>query len=767
MSTLQALTQRFALNQSSRVGLLEDLAQSKLVLWQGLPARLECALFVDTPSATTFVTDITNIDSVNLVVRKGGPNGNILFVEEQQNLTLNATYNAWIARTAAHFTFDISNIDTTQIVPGSGRLPIYFVITVTTTDAVPYIAGFGFGEIVDVGFIENPVTEDYVAGRTPIVGGKLLTNLDLNGFQIINSASPGLDQSGYVALVANAVTGTVTFQFPVTVPGNMRFEYLYVKDTTQPRQETYFVVIDTVITTTNFTYYLDNSPSNGNCILYWRLVSKILSAPLDAPAPRYVLPDHFNYTAPGTGAVLRTLTDLLSEIVDVKDFGVTGDSVTNDTTNINKAIAVANSLGQVIHFPDGIYSITKGGLTPFQWGIEAPEASFVSADTNEGALITVAPVAEGTNYRIRQLAAPVASQHGIGIHIMGANQCWFWINDIRWFGTGFFIDGEGSAAHTSLNFARIGKLAQCNDGIRFTSGPGGSDWNEANTVWVGYSHHHVNSHARFGNDGGSTTEIHDNIIHFGSMEVGHVSGSNGIVLGAIATKNTFIVDAGLGGAFGGGLDIKAAASSYNRFLLTYVNWNLITAGLNFWDWRNNDGRSGTWSPTHREFVGGNPTIQISSQPGDHGQAYTFGRDPGDGHLKINGQQTGAIGFDFNGPLSGTQDAFTPVTFNPTPAWANNGGGYRTAGYYKDPTTHRIYLAGVITGLGGPGTNGDAGTILFILPVGYRPLQHEVFGIANAGTANARIVIDTSGNVFLQNAQDRTTINLGVISFRYD
>ena len=54
-----------------------------------------------------------------------------------------------------------------------------------------------------------------------------------------------------------------------------------------------------------------------------------------------------------TGAVNRPINDKLAETVSVKDFGATGDGVTDDTTAIQNAINAAIALGQNVRAPDG------------------------------------------------------------------------------------------------------------------------------------------------------------------------------------------------------------------------------------------------------------------------------------------------------------------------------------------------------------------------------------------------------------------------------
>jgi hypothetical protein len=55
----------------------------------------------------------------------------------------------------------------------------------------------------------------------------------------------------------------------------------------------------------------------------------------------------------GTGAVTRTVQAKLRDVVSVKDFGATGDGVTNDTTALTNAFAAAN--GKALYFPAGTY----------------------------------------------------------------------------------------------------------------------------------------------------------------------------------------------------------------------------------------------------------------------------------------------------------------------------------------------------------------------------------------------------------------------------
>jgi hypothetical protein len=74
--------------------------------------------------------------------------------------------------------------------------------------------------------------------------------------------------------------------------------------------------------------------------------------------------------------VIRYLQDKLDEAVSVKDFGATGDGVTDDTAAINRAITQIYSASWIdirpqtrrtIHFPAGTYKVTAGVILIPPW----------------------------------------------------------------------------------------------------------------------------------------------------------------------------------------------------------------------------------------------------------------------------------------------------------------------------------------------------------------------------------------------------------------
>ena len=68
-----------------------------------------------------------------------------------------------------------------------------------------------------------------------------------------------------------------------------------------------------------------------------------------------------NYTSAGTGAVTRTAASKFDDTVSVKDFGATGNGVTNDTTAIQAAL---NSGATGVFIPTGTYKITAALTIP-------------------------------------------------------------------------------------------------------------------------------------------------------------------------------------------------------------------------------------------------------------------------------------------------------------------------------------------------------------------------------------------------------------------
>jgi hypothetical protein len=87
--------------------------------------------------------------------------------------------------------------------------------------------------------------------------------------------------------------------------------------------------------------------------------SALTHAEMDANWAHVIESSNHNFTQSGSGAVSRTVSSKLGDVVSVKDFGATGDGSTDDTSAINAAITACLSSGAALYFPEGVYKITS------------------------------------------------------------------------------------------------------------------------------------------------------------------------------------------------------------------------------------------------------------------------------------------------------------------------------------------------------------------------------------------------------------------------
>jgi hypothetical protein len=71
-------------------------------------------------------------------------------------------------------------------------------------------------------------------------------------------------------------------------------------------------------------------------------------------------------------------------------------------------------------------------------------------------------------------------------------------------------------------------------------------------------------------------------------------------------------------------------------------------------------------------------------------------------------------------------------------WANYGGQFETAGYFKDPSGF-VHLRGLVQG-------GTVTTVMFTLPAGFRPAQERIYPIANGNGGYGEIRIAVGGGI---------------------
>lgn len=108
---------------------------------------------------------------------------------------------------------------------------------------------------------------------------------------------------------------------------------------------------------------------------------------------------------------------------------------------------------------------------------------------------------------------------------------------------------------------------------------------------------------------------------------------------------------------------------------------------------------------------------------------------------------------FNPSLK-TQEAWNaPTLIN---SWVNTGGVHETAGYYKDYFGN-VHLKGRIQG-------GSIGTVVFVLPVGYRPSATLTLSIVGGGDYG-QLSISTDGSVSITSGVAGVYKTLDNVSFR--
>lgn len=128
--------------------------------------------------------------------------------------------------------------------------------------------------------------------------------------------------------------------------------------------------------------------------------------------------------------------------------------------------------------------------------------------------------------------------------------------------------------------------------------------------------------------------------------------------------------------------------------------------------------------------------------------------------KISNYRNGGNALELNGNLKINgkiiNEAYQYPSFENS--WSNFGGDWNTAKFYKGKDG-RVYLEGVITG--------GSSSIIYTLPVGYRPAKRIFFMVSNDGNGRGRIDIQANGVVSFDFGANRNQVGLDGISFRVD
>ena len=181
--------------------------------------------------------------------------------------------------------------------------------------------------------------------------------------------------------VRNPGGGTVTFIVaPVSATGNVRFLRRtalnqlvdYITNDDFPA-EIHEAALDKL--TMAVQDYLGDSLTLDATADYWEAESKVIKNvadpvdPQDAVNKQYI-EEHYTATAvtefvqSGSGAVARTASSKMREILSVADFGASGNGISDATSALSSAVAAALAADAILYWPAGTY-LTAANIPNF------------------------------------------------------------------------------------------------------------------------------------------------------------------------------------------------------------------------------------------------------------------------------------------------------------------------------------------------------------------------------------------------------------------
>lgn len=198
------------------------------------------------------------------------------------------------------------------------------------------------------------------------------------------------------------------------------------------------------------------------------------------------------YTDWLTGANHPTKTDTLNRLalighnndgshkawVDVKEYGATGDGVTDDTTSIQNAINTLSSTGGKVLFPIGTYKISSTITVPsyvFLVGMSRYRSQITASTT----AITMVSFPDRDSAGISQMLLTGNNTASVGIDI-GAGSNTIIIHDVQVHncsvsgGIGIYFHGTSTANPVMLSHLDSFTISGCYTGLRIDYAAGGS-----------------------------------------------------------------------------------------------------------------------------------------------------------------------------------------------------------------------------------------------------------------------------------------------------
>ena len=182
--------------------------------------------------------------------------------------------------------------------------------------------------------------------------------------------------------------------------------------------------------------------------------------------------NEISFTQAGTGAVTRTVQDKLRDTVSVKDFGATGNGITDDTAAIQNAIDAAN----YVIVPAGTYVVTRismrNGVTLEGQGNPtilrkngSSETSVISANNNHSFKILSLQI-DGNLVNNPTAADNISITNGCyNFSVVGCETFNAKYSNVLGLGNGIFVESNADLAQGTRSCIELNKTNSCAVGI--------------------------------------------------------------------------------------------------------------------------------------------------------------------------------------------------------------------------------------------------------------------------------------------------------------
>jgi hypothetical protein len=184
---------------------------------------------------------------------------------------------------------------------------------------------------------------------------------------------------------------------------------------------------------------------------------------------------NLQYLQGGAGGVARPLTSKFQDIVSVRDFGATGNGVTNDTAAVNSAIVAAcgsgagGAVGGLVTFPAGNYLITTGAVVVTQancylTGVGVDATIITPAGTTGNVISFTGSQNQGMS--LIQIAYGTPPTSGAGVSV-GSSVIGFYLHDVNVIGAFVGVVDAGGAGHFYQTMTILNTVATSGLGMQF------------------------------------------------------------------------------------------------------------------------------------------------------------------------------------------------------------------------------------------------------------------------------------------------------------